>query len=56
MFMKFLFVGDQVVYVSCNNIYVEEVSFGKIKVFIVDGSILLINGIFDWVYEEEFSC
>ncbi|MBX2872915.1 MAG: DPP IV N-terminal domain-containing protein [Saprospiraceae bacterium] len=56
MFTKFSPTGDQVAYVSRNNIYVEEISSGKSKALTQDGSTTLINGTFDWAYEEEFSC
>ena len=54
MFAKFSPSGDQVAYVRANNIYVEEISSGKIKALTTDGSETTINGTSDWVYEEEF--
>jgi dipeptidyl-peptidase 4 len=56
MFAKFSPNGKSVAYVSENNIYVEDLTSSKIKALTRDGSITLINGTFDWVYEEEFSC
>jgi dipeptidyl-peptidase 4 len=56
MFAKFSPDGSRVGYVRENNIYVENVSDGKIAQLTTDGSRTLINGTFDWVYEEEFSC
>jgi dipeptidyl-peptidase-4 len=56
MFAKFSPDGKTVAYVSEHNIYVEEISSGVITKMTTDGSRKLINGTFDWVYEEEFSC
>ncbi|MBK7923292.1 MAG: S9 family peptidase [Gemmatimonadetes bacterium] len=55
MFAKFAPQGDRVAYVRENNLYVERVSDGRIIPLTRDGSRTLINGTFDWVYEEEFS-
>lgn len=54
MFAKFSPQGDRVAYVRENNIYVERLSNGNITALTKDGSRTLINGTFDWVYEEEF--
>ncbi len=56
MFAKFSPDGNSVAYVSGNNIYVEDLSSSQIKALTSDGSVTLINGTFDWVYEEEFDC
>lgn len=56
MFAKFSPDGKSVAYVSKNNIYIEDVSTGNIKKMTTDGTRKLINGTFDWVYEEEFFC
>lgn len=56
MFAKFSPDGSRVAYVSKNNIYVENLADGKISQLTQDGSDEIINGTFDWVYEEEFSC
>lgn len=56
MFAKFSPDGKYVAYVSEHNIYTEEVLTGKIRVLTTDGTRKLINGTFDWVYEEEFGC
>ncbi|MCD7914204.1 MAG: DPP IV N-terminal domain-containing protein [Tannerellaceae bacterium] len=56
MFAKFSPAGDRVAYVYKNNIYVEELISGKITPLTTDGSETVVNGTFDWVYEEEFSC
>lgn len=56
MFAKFSPDGTRVAYVSENNIYVEDVESGKVVQLTSDGSARIVNGTFDWVYEEEFSC
>ncbi len=56
MFAKLSPDGKQAAYVSGNNIYVEDLSTSKIKALTTDGTSTLINGTFDWVYEEEFYC
>lgn len=56
MFAKFSPDGKTMAYVSGNNIYSEELATGKIQQLTTDGTITLINGTFDWAYEEEFSC
>lgn len=57
MFAQFSPQGDRVAYVSDNNIYVEDVKKGKPRpLTTTNGTPKLINGTFDWAYEEEFSC
>ncbi len=56
MFAKFSPDGKNVAYISGNNIYVEDLTTSQIKALTTDGSVTLINGTFDWVYEEEFFC
>jgi dipeptidyl-peptidase-4 len=53
MFAKFSPDGRRVGYVRENNLYVEDVGTGAITPLTTDGSRTLINGTFDWVYEEE---
>jgi dipeptidyl-peptidase-4 len=53
MFAKFSPDGRRVGYVRENNLYVEDLDSGKITPLTTDGSRTLINGTFDWVYEEE---
>ena len=49
--------ATKVAYVSKNNIYVEDVLTGKTTVLTsTNNTPKLINGTFDWVYEEEFGC
>ncbi len=54
MFAKFSPTGDQVAYVSRNNIYVENLANNQYVKITEDGSDRMINGTFDWAYEEEF--
>jgi len=56
MFAKFSPSADRVGYVSKNNIYVEDITSGEITQITEDGSESIINGTFDWVYEEELGC
>lgn len=56
MFAKFSPDGKSVAYVSENNVYVEDLATSQIKPMTTDGSVTMINGTFDWVYEEEFYC
>ena len=56
MFAKFSADNKKVAYVSDFNLYVEDFQTGKITQLTKDGSDHLINGTFDWVYEEEFGC
>ncbi len=56
MFAKFSPDGTKVAYVSNQNIYVEDLATNTIKPLTTDGTRRHINGTFDWVYEEEFSC
>ena len=56
MFAKFSPDGTRVAYVSENNIYVETLADGKVVQLTQDGNEKIVNGTFDWVYEEEFSC
>jgi dipeptidyl-peptidase-4 len=56
MFAKFAPHGDRVAYVASNDLYVEDLASGKQTRLTNDGSKTVINGTFDWVYEEEFFC
>ena len=56
MFAKISPDGKYVAYVSRNNIYVEDLKTRVIRPLTTDGSETLINGTFDWAYEEEFFC
>jgi len=54
MFAKISPDGTKAGYVSGHNIYVEDLATGAVKQLTFDGTIKLINGTFDWAYEEEF--
>ncbi len=48
--------GNEVAYVANNNIYVFDIHTKKTKQITTDGKKnMIINGITDWVYEEEFA-
>lgn len=56
MFAKFSPDGSKVAYVSEHNLYVESLADHRITALTTDGTDKLINGTFDWVYEEELDC
>lgn len=57
MFAKISPDGKNAAYVSQNNVYVEDLASNKITVLTsTNGTKKLINGTFDWAYEEEFGC
>jgi dipeptidyl-peptidase-4 len=56
MFAKFSPDGNSVAFVSWNNIYVEDLATSQVKALTTNGSVTIINGTFDWAYEEEFYC
>nr|WP_121812490.1 S9 family peptidase [Mucilaginibacter kameinonensis] len=56
MFAKFSPDGNKAAYVSGHNIYMEDLADGSVKQLTTDGTQKLINGTFDWAYEEEFGC
>jgi dipeptidyl-peptidase-4 len=55
MFAKFSNDNENVAYVSKHNIYLENLASGKITSLTTDGTDKVINGTFDWVYEEELA-
>ncbi|HET7564051.1 MAG TPA: S9 family peptidase, partial [Gemmatimonadaceae bacterium] len=55
MFATFSPLGDRVAYVRERNLYVENLADHRITQLTRDGSDTVINGTFDWVYEEEFN-
>ncbi|OXB02659.1 S9 family peptidase [Flavobacterium plurextorum] len=55
MFAKFSNDNENVAYVSQHNIYLENLNSGKITPLTTDGTDKIINGTFDWVYEEELA-
>ncbi|GAA4023361.1 S9 family peptidase [Hymenobacter glaciei] len=56
MFAKFSPDGSKVAYVSGHNLFVENLADHAITQLTSDGTDKLINGTFDWVYEEELDC
>jgi len=56
MFAKISPDGKKAAYVSQQNLYVEDLASGTIKALTANGNRKLINGTFDWAYEEEFAC
>ena len=56
MFAKFSPDASKVAFVSNRNIYMEDVQTGISRQLTFDGNRKLINGTFDWAYEEEFFC
>ena len=55
MFAKFSPDAQKAAYVSKHNLYVENLENNVITQLTFDGSKTIINGTFDWVYEEELS-
>ncbi len=55
MFAKFSSDANKVAYVVDNNIFVEDLKNQHITQLTNDGGDGVINGLFDWVYEEEFA-
>lgn len=48
--------GSKVAYVMANNIYIFDIADGTTKQITQDGEVnKVINGVTDWVYEEEFA-
>jgi dipeptidyl-peptidase-4 len=56
MFAKISPDNKNAAYVSKHNIFLEDLSTGKIIKLTTDGTDRIINGTFDWVYEEELGC
>ena len=56
MYAKFSPDGNSVAYVSKHNLYVEDLNSDAMKQLTTDGADRMINGTFDWAYEEEFDC
>jgi len=54
MYAKFSPAGDRVAYVRGGNIYVERLADGAITPLTTGADSLHVNGMTDWVYEEEF--
>lgn len=56
MFAKFSTDDSQIAFVSENNLYTQDLATNNLKQLTFDGTTDIINGNFDWVYEEEFAC
>jgi len=56
MFAKLSPDGAKAAYVSEHNLFTEDLTTGAVKQLTFDGTKRLINGTFDWAYEEEFDC
>ncbi|MCF8233366.1 MAG: DPP IV N-terminal domain-containing protein [Bacteroidales bacterium] len=56
MFAKFSGDNQYVAYVHDFNVYRENFNTGEVTRLTFDGNGDIINGTFDWVYEEEFGC
>jgi len=56
MFAKLSPDGLLAAYTSEHNLYVEDLATGRVTPLTKDGTARLINGTFDWAYEEEFGC
>ena len=56
MFAKFSHDDKKIAYVSKNNLYIEDINSGKTTQLTFDGNEKIINGTFDWAYEEELKC
>lgn len=56
MFAKLSPDGNSVGYVRENSLYVEPAEGGAAVKLTNDGNSNIINGTFDWVYEEEYFC
>jgi dipeptidyl-peptidase-4 len=54
MYAKFSPTGDRVAYVRRGDLFVERLADGKVTRLTIDGDSLHVNGMTDWVYEEEF--
>jgi dipeptidyl-peptidase-4 len=54
MFGKFSPDAQKFAYVYLNNVYVQDIQNKEITALTSDASSTIINGLFDWAYEEEF--
>lgn len=54
MFAKFSADNSKVAFVQKFNLYLEDFETGKVTQLTSDGTNKIINGTFDWAYEEEF--
>lgn len=56
MFAKISPDGTKAAYVSGHNLYLEDLVKHTVTPLTHDGTDRIINGTFDWAYEEEFGC
>lgn len=56
MFAKFTEDGTKAAYVSKHNVYMQDLGSGTVTQLTFDGTEDIINGTFDWAYEEELDC
>lgn len=56
MFAKFSPDAQKVGFVYKQNVYVQDLNSGEVEQLTFDGGDNIINGTFDWAYEEELSC
>jgi len=56
MYAKISPDGNKAAYISGHNLFVEDIASALVTQLTFDGTRKLINGTFDWVYEEEFGC
>ncbi len=56
MFAKFSPDAQKVAFVYKQNLYVQDLETGNLEQLTTDGGNNIINGTFDWVYEEELNC
>lgn len=48
--------GLKLAFVSKHNLYMQEIASGRLSQLTHDGTDRIINGTFDWAYEEELDC
>lgn len=56
MFAKFSPDAKKVGFVYKQNVYAQDLETGTLEQLTTDGGANIINGTFDWVYEEELNC
>ena len=56
MFAKFTPDGTRAAFVSKHNLYMQDLATREVTQLTFDGTEDIINGTFDWAYEEELSC
>jgi len=56
MFTKYTNDGKKVSFVSEHNLFIQDLGTMEVTQLTFDGTEEIINGTFDWVYEEEFGC